>query len=147
MTIAYNEINLKYQVQLIFLTLVSMSNDPLGETASILREILKWTKFAGSKEVKDVLKDALDTDQKLLVYHLSDGNKGSVEIGNKAGVSHSTVFNYWTSWARRGIVEPVKVRGGERFKKVFELEDFGFVVPEIKIEKVEKPVQSNKGEN
>jgi hypothetical protein len=124
-----------------------MSEDSLKEIASILREILKWTKFAGSKEVKNVLKDALDTDQKLLVYHLSDGDKGSAEIGKKAGVSHSTVFNYWAAWARLDIVEPVKVRGGERYKKVFELEDFGFVIPEIDVKKEAKATGEKKGEN
>jgi hypothetical protein len=124
-----------------------MSDDALKEIASILREILKWTKIAGSKEVKNVLKSALDTDQKILVYHLSDGKKGSEEIGKKAGVSHSTVFNYWTSWVRQDIVEPVKVRGGERYKKVFELEDFGFVIPEIEVKKKAKATGEKEGEN
>lgn len=126
--------------------LIFMNEGSLEEIASILREILKWTRFSGSKEVKNVLKDALDTEQKILVYHLSNGLQGSSEIGGKAGISHSTVFRYWKDWARQGLVEPIKVRGGERYKKVFDLEDFGFTIPEIKVENKEKSAQSEKGE-
>lgn len=100
-----------------------------GEQIEILKEILKWIKFAGAKEVKNVILAALDTEQKRLVYHLSDGDNGSVEIAKSAGISDTTVRRYWTSWARQGIVEPLKVRGGERYRKSFELEDFGIEIP------------------
>jgi hypothetical protein len=63
-------------------------------------------------------------------YHFSDGNNGSVEIGKIAKVSDKTVRTYWASWARLGIVESFRVRGGERYKKAFNLEDFGFKLPE-----------------
>lgn len=118
-----------------------MSEASLAEVASILREILKWTKFSGAKEVKNVLRTALDTDQKILTYHFSDGNQGSIEIAKKVGISHTTVVNYWAAWARQGIVEPIKVRGGDRYKKSFELEDFGFEIPPLKAS--EKPSEPN----
>jgi len=111
-----------------------------SEQTEILKEILKWIKFSGAKEVKSVLLAALGTQQKRLIYHLSDGDKGSLEIGKAAGVSDNTVRRYWTSWARQGIVEPLKVRGGERYKKSFELEDFGIEIPQSKLpEQVVKP--------
>lgn len=97
----------------------------------LLSEILKWIKFAGAKEVREVLASTLDTDQKRVIYHLSDGNRGSVEIARLANTSDRTVRRYWESWARQGIVDPLRVRGGERYKKSFELEDFGIRVPEI----------------
>jgi len=101
-----------------------------SEQTKILQEILKWIKFAGAKEVRNVLAATLDTEQKRLIYHLSDGTKGSVEIAQAAKVGDSTVRRYWESWARQGIVEPLKVRGGERYRKSFELEDFGFTIPQ-----------------
>jgi len=111
-----------------------------SEQTEILKEILKWIKFSGAKEVKSVLLAALDTQQKRLIYHFSDGDKGSLEIGKAAGVSDNTVRRYWTSWARQGIVEPLKVRGGERYRKSFELEDFGIEIPQSKLpEQVVKP--------
>ncbi|HKZ39911.1 MAG TPA: hypothetical protein VJ044_03065, partial [Candidatus Hodarchaeales archaeon] len=79
----------------------------------------------------EVLASTLDTDQKRLVYHLSDGNRGSVDIANLSNTSDRTVRRHWESWGRTGIVDPLKVRGGERYKKSFELEDFGIRVPEI----------------
>lgn len=97
----------------------------------LLSEILKWIKFAGAKEVREVLATTLDTDQKRSIYHLSDGSRGSVEIANLTKTSDRTVRRYWESWARQGIVDPLKVRGGERYKKSFELEDFGIRVPEV----------------
>ena len=114
-------------------------NNRINELIEILREILKWTKFAGAREVRNILLTALDTEQKRLIYHLSDGNRGSVEIAKAANVGDSTVRRYWGLWARQGIVELLKVRGGERYKKSFELEDFGFIIPQVKTEK--------KGEN
>lgn len=113
-------------------------NNQINEMIEVLREILKWTKFAGAREVRNILMATLDTEQKRLIYHLSDGNRGSVEIAKAANVGDSTVRRYWESWARQGIVESMKVRGGERYKKSFDLEDFGFMIPTLKAEKKEE---------
>lgn len=108
-----------------------MSRKDTKEVVQILREILKWIRFASTREVRTVLMDILDIGQKRLVYHLSDGRNSSVKIGNIAKVSDRTVRRYWESWARLGIVEPIRVRGGLRYKKSFELEDFGLTIPQI----------------
>lgn len=105
-------------------------NEQSDDQTEILREILRWIKFAGAREVRNILSATLDTEQKRLIYHLSDGEKGSVEIARLAKVGDSTVRRYWASWARQGIVESLKVRGGERYRKSFELEDFGFTIPQ-----------------
>jgi hypothetical protein len=103
-----------------------------SEQIALLREIAKWLRFAGMKEVKAVLTSALDTDQKKLVYHLSDGNNGSVEIAQQSGVSDFTVRSYWKQWSKVGIVEAIKVGRGDRYKKAFDLEDFGIDVPQAR---------------
>lgn len=112
----------------------------INEQTEILREILKWIRFTGAKEVKNVLVSTLDTEQKLLIYHLSNGNSASLDIAKMAGTSDTTVRRYWASWARQGIVESMRVRGGERYKKSFELEDFGIDIPQPKV--TTKPVES-----
>ena len=110
------------------------------EIILILKELLKWTRFSGMKEVKIVLDSTLNTDSKILIYHYSNGELGTVEIGKLAKVNEKTVRNYWASWARLGIVESFRVRGGDRYKKSFDLEDFGFKIPN-EIEKInDKPV-------
>jgi len=102
-----------------------------NEQIELLREILKWIRFSSIGEVRTVLMNILNTEEKRLTYHLSDGEHGSIEIGKRVGISHGTVTRFWGSWKRLGIVEPIKVRGGLRYRKLFELEDFGFSVPEI----------------
>lgn len=102
-----------------------------NEQTAILKEILKWIRFAGAKEVKNVLLNTLNTEQKRLIYHLSDGSHSSLEIGKAAGISDVTVRRLWAAWVRQGIVQSIKVRGGERYMKAFDLEDFGIEIPNI----------------
>ena len=83
--------------------------------------------------MKDVLIDVLTDDLSKLIYHYSDG-RSSREIAQKVSVSHVTVLRYWRKWAKVGIVEPIRVGGGTRYRKMFELEDFGIEVPEMEKE-------------
>jgi Fic family protein len=114
-----------------------MNDKNIERMIELLQEMLKWIKFAGAREVRTVLMNILDTEQKRLIYHLSDGEHGSVEIGKATNVSDNTIRRYWESWVRLGIVEPLGVRGGIRYRKSFELEDFGFTIPQVKAEKKE----------
>jgi hypothetical protein len=107
-----------------------MSEDE-AEQVKILREILKWTKFSGMKGVREVLDSAVNTDQKKIIYQLSDGSKPSLEIGRLAKCSDQTVRNYWKVWLKQALGDTVSVRGGDRFKRGFDLEDFGIEVPPI----------------
>jgi hypothetical protein len=114
-----------------------------NEQTKLLREILKWIKFAGMREVKSTLVSVLDTEQKRLTYHLSDGTRGIVEIAKLAGIgSTSTVFEMWQAWLKLGLGESIPVKGGSRFKRSFDLEDFGIQVPRVKEpETEEKPIE------
>ena len=112
-----------------------------NEQIVLLREIVKWLRFTGMKEVKTVLTSALDSDQKKLVYHLSDGGKSSLEIAQQSGVSDFTVRNYWKQWSKVGIVEALKVGRGDRYKKAFDLEDFGMEIPQGKTVTQHKPTE------
>jgi hypothetical protein len=117
----------------------------LKNIESKITDLLKWTKFAGAKEVRGILTATLDSEQKRLIYHLNDGKRGSVEIAKAANTSDRTVRRYWESWARQGIVESLKVQGGERYRKSFELEDFGIEVPVLQAEK-EKSDQNTRSD-
>ena len=68
----------------------------------------------------------------------SDGKHGTVELGKLAGLSKDTVHNRWESWAKMGLGENIPVKGGTRFKRSFDLEDFGIKVPDIKVEEVKE---------
>jgi hypothetical protein len=104
-----------------------LSND---EQIGVLREILKWTRFAGMKELKSLLASVLDDPQKLLAYHLSDGTVGTVEIGKATGIkSTATITRYWQTWQQLGLGDSISVKGGDRFKRAFDLEGLGIRVP------------------
>lgn len=129
-----------------------MSNRKQGEQdriVELLEEILKWIKFEGMQNVKSALLDALQNDpQKIRAYHFSDG-RGSKEVANLVGLkSHTTIIDWWAKWAPLGIVEPIKVRGGERYKRVFSLEALGIGIPELKApsetEAVVRPIERGK---
>ena len=106
-----------------------------NEQTKLLREILKWIRISGMKEVKEALTSELDTDQKKLVYQLSDGSKTRAEINVATEVSTGAISGYWKKWANQGLGERTSVRGGERFIRAFDLEDFGISVPEVNLEK------------
>lgn len=103
-----------------------------SEQTQLLREILKWIKFAGMSQVKNVLTTTLESDADKLVYQKSDGTIGTVALGKLVGVSNKTIDNMWDAWQNKGLGESIPSRGGTRFKRSFDLEDFGIKVPELK---------------
>ena len=110
-----------------------------NEQTVLLKEILKWIKFAGLKEVKGILASTLNNDPKrLVVYHLSDGNHGANEIAAIAGVSNKTVLNLWELWLKMSLGENIPVKGGLRFKRSFNLQELGIELPEINATKTLK---------
>lgn len=118
-----------------------MSNE--NEIVKLLSEILKWIKFTGMKEVKSTLNSVLDTDAKKLVYQKSDGTNGTVELAKLAGLgSNKTVADMWEAWLKMGLGESIPVRGGTRFKRAFDIEDFGIKVPEAKTENVHQKAKT-----
>jgi hypothetical protein len=106
----------------------------------LLREILKWTRFAGMNQVKAILDTQLETDSDKLIYQYSDGTRSLVKIGRLVGVSKDTVERRCKSWVVMGLGENIPVRGGSRFKRSFDLEEFGIKVPE----QVENPKNKRK---
>lgn len=104
--------------------------EPTQETElSVLKEILRWVKFSAMKEVRSILASALDDEQKRTTYQLSDGTKGIVEIGKLVGIkSTATIFKMWKQWAKIGLGEYIPAKGGNRFTRSFDLNDFGMEV-------------------
>ena len=100
------------------------------EILKVLKEILKWTKFQAWRKVKELLLSELKDEKMKIIYHSSDG-KSTREIEKITGVGHSTIHNYWKRWSKVPIVEPIIVKGKVRYKKMFELEDFGIEVTKL----------------
>ena len=115
-----------------------MAQDNELTERQLLKEILKWTKFAGMKSVKDALISVLNTDEKKQVYQLSDGINTNAQINKTTGVSAGSISGYWKKWAKLGLGERTSVAGGDRFVRSFDLEDFDIPVPKLKGEKTKE---------
>lgn len=117
----------------------------LTDIRDTIKESTKWTKFAGIKEVKPILETQLPNDSKKLIYHLSDGTKGTQEIAKTiGGVSHQSVSNYWKAWEKVGLGEYISAPGGTRFRRSFDLADLGIKIPEIPKQGLEKEEENTK---
>lgn len=117
----------------------------LKSIESKLDQFLKWTKFAGMQQLRDILSRALENDTATLIYELSDGMRGTREIAKLVGVkSNATVATYWKKWSRIGIVEQSPTFHG-RYQRICSLEEVGLTIPPIS-QTSEEPMQTEEGE-
>jgi len=108
-----------------------LSEQLLKEIAIILKELLKWSKFAGMQQLRNVLNQLLKTETEMLIYELSDGTRGTREIATAVNIgSNATVAAYWKKWSKVGIVEPSLTYHG-RYQRICSLEEVGIVVPPL----------------
>jgi len=106
-----------------------LSEQALKEIASTLKELLKWSRFAGMQQLRNVLSQTLKTETEMLIYELSDGTRGTREVASAAGIgSNATVAAYWRKWSKVGIVEPSPTYQG-RYQRICSLEEVGLTVP------------------
>lgn len=107
----------------------------LTDVYNVLKELLKWVKFSGTKEVKSTLETNLLSDEEKIIYALSNGANSSYEIARIMGANDTVrrkISDYWDRWETAGLGEPVASQGkGKRFKRSFNLEDFGITTPQI----------------
>ena len=100
-----------------------------NELMIILRDINRWLKILAYDKVKKILLDTLKTEKEIKIYHYSDG-RSSIEVAKAVGLkSHASILEYWKRWGRIGIMDVITVRGGRRYVKAFNLEDFGIEIP------------------
>jgi hypothetical protein len=107
----------------------------MTETEELIKEILKWVKILGWSEAKKILKEQLQDDVDVLIYHFSDGEHGIREIipeveSRGLKTSYGGIHGKWQRWAENSIVFPVKSGSGIRYVKKFDVEEFGFEIPE-----------------
>lgn len=107
----------------------------LTDIRDAIKQSSKWAKFSGIKEVKPILESKLDGDIKKMIYLLSDGVNSSYSIARILGVNDTVrraISDYWDEWEKAGLGESKPAQGGgNRFKRSFDLEDFGIKAPEI----------------
>lgn len=106
-----------------------INEDYLKELLTNVKELVRWSKFSGKKQLKEIITQNLKSDNELLIYEFSDGER-SPEISKIVGkVSHSTVATYWNKWNKLGIVETSQKYEG-RFQRLCSLEEIGLSIPD-----------------
>ncbi len=122
------------------------SEDKQDKIIKILTEILKWIKVTSIPQVKKLLLELLPSDEEKIAYQYSDG-RTSQEVSQLSGVSYVTITKWWKIWIRAGIAEPTSVKGGERARRIFSLQDFGIEVPSLKSVILEEKTETTKEEH
>jgi hypothetical protein len=108
---------------------IDMSEEALREIASTLKELLKWSRFAGMQQLRTILSQNLGDESEALIYELSDGSRGTREIAKLAGIgSNATVARLWKKWSKIGIVEQSTGFPG-RCQRICSLEEVGLPIP------------------
>ena len=103
--------------------------DTLKGIKTTLEELLKWTRLAGMQQLHEILTQNLKTDKEMLIFELSDGEKGTREIAKLTGVgSNATIASYWKKWSKVGIVESYPKYKG-RYQRICSLEEVGLMIP------------------
>jgi len=107
----------------------------LTELKNILKDIQNWIKIIGWSKAKEALEVNMKEDLDRLIYHYSDGEHGIRDIiavvsDYGLSTSYGGIHGRWQRWAQNGILLPLQVRAGVRYVKRFNLDEFGFEVPE-----------------
>ena len=109
------------------------------EFMDILREILKWLRFIGKRQLRTLLLDALKEDIDKVVYELSDGRSlreiEKICKDNGYSIGRNAIKSYWDKWKPLGIVVPSKKYQG-RYGRIVSLKEVGIEFAETKIKEM-----------
>ena len=92
---------------------------------ALFEEFLLIYKVVNRKNIIDVLRSELNTEQLIEIYQYSNGERSTREVSAalKNRCSHSTIARIWNKWALLGLVVPAKQKG--RYKAAFNLDEYG----------------------
>jgi len=119
-----------------------MSEQKLNDILTVLKELLKWSKFQGLQTLKEIIRQLLETDEEKMIYEQSDGHKSARDVAELVGISKTTVTNYWKKWSKVGIVvESEKYPG--RMKRIVSLDEIGIGIPQRSLKIANKEESDN----
>ena len=92
---------------------------------ALFEEFLLIYKVVNRKNIIDVLRSELNTEQLIEIYQYSNGERSTREVSAalKNKCSHSTIARIWNKWALLGLVVPAKQKG--RYTAAFNLDEYG----------------------
>jgi len=87
----------------------------------ILTEILKWERLKGIQTLRRLIPELVDTEEKRILYEMTDGKNGIKEVQMKMKISSGKISLLWNLWYANGLVE----KAGQKFKKIISLKELG----------------------
>lgn len=101
-----------------------------NKLTEMFEEFLLMYKVINRKNIIDILRTELNSEQLIEIYQLTDGERSTRDISSilRNKCSHVTVYNTWNKWALIGIVSPASKKG--RYKAAFNLFEYGISQPE-----------------
>lgn len=85
--------------------LLGMDEATRDEVASLLGELVVWTRFANLDRLVTTLRNVLADERHARAYELTDGRRSQAEVAKLAGLSQPAVSGLWARWRRIGIVD------------------------------------------
>jgi len=102
-----------------------------SQTVETLRQILRWVKFQSLDRARQLIEAEMAGDpNRILVFELTDGERGRPEVAKMSSVPSSTIQTWWDRWYKVGILEPSPKRKG-MVRKLCSLEELGLEVPKV----------------
>jgi hypothetical protein len=108
---------------------MAVSEALLERIAGAVEEQVRWTRFMGMIQLKNVLEQALKGDDDKRIYELSDGERSIRDIEKRVSASRSRIASLWTKWHRMHIMERSEKYGGKRMKRLCSLAEVGIDIP------------------
>lgn len=96
-----------------------------NEGIELLKEAVRWLRFQSIDKAKTAVVSLLDTDQKKVVFEMTDGIRSARSIAPRIGVSDVTIGKWWAAWFSAGIL----FEHNKTYKKLFSLSDLGIEAP------------------
>ena len=106
-----------------------------SRTEDLMEEMVKWLRFMGTQEARDVISDALSYDDKekeeaaKIAYQLTNGKNTTRDIAEYIPFSYRWVSYRHSDWATLGIIE--KESEQAPYKHLIPLDAIGIEYSEI----------------
>ena len=103
----------------------------MDTNTEILKELLNWTKVGFYSQVKKMLFEVLDSENKRLAYQIADGTQGRDAIKTAAGMGSDSVTELFRQCVSLGLME---ITHDNKRRHLFDLSNFG-LAPQIEAPK------------
>lgn len=104
--------------------------DYLRELNLKMDRIISYLHVLSLVVVRNLVKEVLNSDEKIKVYLACDGKSGIREISRKLNMPHQTVSNYVRKFEKCGLVSSRIYKRTKCPEKLYDLDELGLKVEE-----------------